>query len=80
MSFLVLQCDYYLDGEETTGCFTLFDLLMSCDFYVTLPHGAMSWSSVCDCCFSRSYFFHTVPFFKDSAKEWDRGYHAISRT
>ena len=27
-----------------------------------------------------TYFFHTHPFFKDSAKELDRGYHAISRT
>ena len=49
VSFLVLQCDYYLDGEDIAGCFTLFVFLMSCDFNVALPHGAVSWSSVCDC-------------------------------
>ena len=27
-----------------------------------------------------TYFFHTNSFFKDSAKEWDKGYYAISRT
>ena len=27
-----------------------------------------------------THFFNTHPFFFDSAKEWDMGYHAISRT
>ena len=40
-----------LDGEERPGCFTLVVFLVSCDCYwpVALPHGAMSWSEVCDC-------------------------------
>ena len=33
------------------GCFTLIVLLMSCNCLcsMALPHGAVNWSSVCDC-------------------------------
>ena len=27
----------------------LFWVLVSCDRYVALPHGAMGWFAVCDC-------------------------------
>ena len=38
-------------GErERAGCFTLFVILVSCDFYATLPQGLMS----CD-------FYATLP-------------------
>ena len=40
-----------LGGKERAGCFTLFVFQVSCEFYctVTLPHGAMGWSALCDC-------------------------------
>ena len=39
------------------GCFTFIVFLMSYGCYctVTLPHGAVGWSSVCDCGIFRSY-------------------------
>ena len=39
----------HLDGEERTGCFVWFVLLVSRDCCVTLSRGAMSLSAVCDC-------------------------------
>ena len=41
----------HLDEDERTGCFALSVLQMDCDCYcsLTLPHGAMGWSAVCDC-------------------------------
>ena len=36
-------------------CFTLFVLLVSCDFYVALSHGVVGWSAVCDCGISLTY-------------------------
>ena len=47
VSFLLCN---YLDGEERSGCFTLNAFLMSCESQcsVTLPHGAMCWSAVCE--------------------------------
>ena len=43
----ILVCNH-LDGEERTGCFAWFVLLVSRDCCVTLPRGAMSLSAVCD--------------------------------
>ena len=43
----------HLDEEERVGCFTLIVSSMSCDcdsfVTVTLPHGSVGWSAVCDC-------------------------------
>ena len=42
-----------LDGVESAGCFALFDFLMSCECYCSVPppHGAAGWcwSAMCDC-------------------------------
>ena len=40
-----------LMGEESVGCFALTIFLMSCESQcsVALPHGAVGWSTVCDC-------------------------------
>ena len=35
--------------EERTGCFASFAFLVSRDYCVALPHGAMGLSAVCDC-------------------------------
>ena len=45
VSFLVLQSSWW--GRKSWLLYFVF--LMSCDFDVALPHGAVSWSSVCDC-------------------------------
>ena len=36
---------------DIAGCFTLTIFLVSYDCWcsVTLPHGALGWSAVCDC-------------------------------
>ena len=48
--------------EERAGCFTLIVFLMSCDCLcsLTLPHGAVGWSAVCECGISLSYLLHFV--------------------
>ena len=45
------------DEEERAGCFAFIVFWMSCycKCPVVLPHGAVGWSAVCDCCFSLSY-------------------------
>ena len=47
----------YIEEEERAGCFAFIVLQMSfyCKCSVTLPHGAVGWSAVCDCGTSRSY-------------------------
>ena len=36
-------------GKERAGCFTFVVFLMSCRcYYLTIPHGAMGWSVVCE--------------------------------
>ena len=52
MSILVFN---HLDGEESTGCFTLFVFLVSRDCCVAPPHDATALSAVCDCGISWSY-------------------------
>ena len=49
-------CNHLVE-EERAGCFTLIVLLMPFDCYcsVSLPHGALGWSAVCDCGISWSY-------------------------
>ena len=41
----------HLAEEERDGSFTLISCLVSCDCLcsVSLLHGAMYWSAVCDC-------------------------------
>ena len=48
MSFLVFD---HLEEEEHTGYFAFIVIRMFCycKSSVTLPHGAMGWSEVCDC-------------------------------
>ena len=38
-----------LDREERAGCFAWFVFLVSRDWCVALPRGAMGLSAVCDC-------------------------------
>ena len=50
--FYVLLCVtkvHHLDGEERTGCFSLFVFLVSPDCCVALPQDVMGLSAVCDC-------------------------------
>ena len=44
----------HLDKEERADCFTLIAFLVSCDCwcFMALPHSAVGWSAVCDCCTS----------------------------
>ena len=46
-----LLCVLHLEEEERAGCFAFIVLQMFCyyKYSVTLPHGAMVWSAVCDC-------------------------------
>ena len=48
VSILVL---HYQEEEEKAGCVAIIVLQMYCYYKcsVVLPHGAMSWSVVCDC-------------------------------
>ena len=48
VSILVLQ---YLEEEEKTGCFAFVVIQMQCYYQssVALPHGAVGWSTVCNC-------------------------------
>ena len=54
----ILVCNH-LDGEERAGCFTLFAFTVSRDCCAALPHGAMDFSTVCDCW----YFLIILIFF-----------------
>ena len=45
-------CVHHIDWEERAGCFALFVFLVSRDFCVALPRGAMGLSAVCDCSIS----------------------------
>ena len=57
ISFLALQLQCIPLGEVRAGCFTLivFLLLCGCLCSVSLPHGAVGWSAVCECGISWSY-------------------------
>ena len=48
---LNLLADAIFLFEERAGCFAFIVLRMSCycKCVVTLPHGAVGWSAVCDC-------------------------------
>ena len=48
VSFLVCN---HLEEEERVGCFAFIVLRMFCycKCFVTLLHGAVGWSAVCDC-------------------------------
>ena len=48
VSFLVCN---HIEEEERVGCFALIVLRVPCysKYSVTLPHGAVGWSAVCDC-------------------------------
>ena len=51
-------CPFYvfnhLEEGERAGCFAFIVLRKSCycKCSVTLPHGALGWSAMCDCGFS----------------------------
>ena len=57
MQYSLLVCKH-LDEEEIADCFTIIVSLVSCDFkcFMGFPHSAVSWSAVCDCGISRSYY------------------------
>ena len=40
-----------LEEEERAGCFAFIvgSMYFYCKFSVTLPHGAVGWSALCDC-------------------------------
>ena len=44
----------YPEEEEKVGCFAIIVLPMYSSFKcsVTLSHGVVGWSAVCNCCFS----------------------------
>ena len=50
----IILCPFYfcnhLEEEEKAGCFAVIVLQIYWyyKFYVTLPHGAVGWSTVCD--------------------------------
>ena len=48
---------HYFKEEEKAGCFAFIVIQMYCYYkcYVALPHGAVGWSAVCDCCITCSY-------------------------
>ena len=52
----------HLAEEERARFFTVIVFLLSCSYncYISLPHGAMGWSVVCDCGISWSYLL--LPF------------------
>ena len=47
---ITLFCNH-LEEEERAGCFAFIVLRMYfyCKCSVTLPHGAVGWSALCDC-------------------------------
>ena len=53
LSIISSFCNHVTE-EERVGCFTLFVLFLSCGCLCTMafPHGAMGWSTVCDCALS----------------------------
>ena len=59
MSILVLQSSWW--AKERAGCFALFVFLVSRDFGVALPHGAMGLFAFCDCGISWSYSLTNFP-------------------
>ena len=51
-SFAIIFCNHLDDEErERAGCFDLivFRMFCYCKCSVTLPHGAVGWSVVCEC-------------------------------
>ena len=49
-------CNRFEEEEKEAGCFAIIVLQMNCycKCFVTLPHGAVGWSAVCDCGISRT--------------------------
>ena len=49
--FVYFLVFHHLEEEERAGCFAFNVLMMSCycKCSVTLLHGAVGWSAVCDC-------------------------------
>ena len=50
----ILNCSFvcnHLEEEEKSGCFAIIVLQVYCYYEcsVTLPHGAVDWSAVCNC-------------------------------
>ena len=59
--FMSIQFFNHFKEEEKAGCFDCNVLRMYCycKSSVTLPHGAVGWSAVCDCGISSSSCDHT---------------------
>ena len=49
--FVYILVSNHLEEERKAGCFAIIVLQMYCyyNYSVTLPHGALGWSAVCDC-------------------------------
>ena len=54
----ITLCPFYfinhIDEEERAGCYALIVFWVSCycKYPLALPHGAVGWYAVCDCCIS----------------------------
>ena len=48
---IAILCVISSFAKERACCFSLIVFLVSCDCYrsLTLPHGVVCWSAVCDC-------------------------------
>ena len=57
---VLYRSGFLLDEEERAGCSTIIVFLVSwnCDCCVTLSHGAVDRSAVCDCGICISYSTH----------------------
>ena len=54
MHYLCPFCNQ-LEDRERSGCFIVLRMSCYCACSLTLSHGAVGWSAVCDCFFSCSY-------------------------
>ena len=54
ITLCIFELCNHLEEEEKAGCVAIIVLQMCCcnSRFVTLPHGAVCWSAVCDCCIS----------------------------
>ena len=64
----------YLDEEKIAGCLILIVILISCDCLssVAVPHAALGWSAMCNCCISvflLEYFFKFCGIFPNFQKK-----------
>ena len=71
--FVIFSSFAIITLRKRAGCFALIMYLLSCGCYcsVSLPHGVMGLSVVCDCGISWSYFLVILTFFKLLLSSWN---------